>query len=206
MDKSKLAVSTYNKIAKDYDQQYFDDISNNPLLDLFIEKLPRGAKVLDAGCGPGQNSAYMRKKGINVTGIDLSQEMLTIARNKVSGIDFLEMDLRHLDFEEKAFDGILAAYSLIHIPMEELPETLKGLHRILKPGGILAVIAQTGKPDQIVPEPFLPNENMFFNFFSKPGLRSLLVKAGFKVNTLVEHSAQDQDTMSQSILFALAQR
>ena len=63
-------------------------------------------------------------KGFQVIGIDYSNEMLGTARNKVPDGSFRHMDMRELDFEEESFDGLLVAYSLIHIPSEDIPKTL----------------------------------------------------------------------------------
>ena len=62
MDKSKLAVNTYNKIADVYTKEYFDDLSDAPFIDKFLELLPLKAKILDIGSGPGQFSKYIKEK------------------------------------------------------------------------------------------------------------------------------------------------
>lgn len=126
MDKSKLAVETYEKIASKYAQQYFDDMVDVPYIDKFLTKLPKQAKILDVGSGPGQFANYMTGKGFEVIGIDFSKEMITIAKGKVSNVDFRQMDIRQLSFPDGYFDGIFAAYSLIHIPSEEIPQHCKG--------------------------------------------------------------------------------
>jgi len=63
MDKSKLAVDTYEKIAGKYAEQYFDDLVDLPYIDNFLAKLPKGGKVLDVGSGAGQFSKHMMDKG-----------------------------------------------------------------------------------------------------------------------------------------------
>lgn len=80
MDKSKFAVDTYNKIAKIYTNKYFEDLVDAPFIDKFLYLVPPEAKILDIGCGPGNFTKYIMEKGYFVEGIDLSKEMLKIAR------------------------------------------------------------------------------------------------------------------------------
>ena len=206
MDKSKLAVDTYEKIAGKYAEQYFDDLVDLPYIDNFLAKLPKGGKVLDVGSGAGQFSKHMMDKGFEVIGIDYSQEMVKIAKEKVPSGDFRHMDMRHLDFSDGSFDGVFAAYSLIHIPSEEIPATLLEFKRILKVGGHIEIGVQQGEADQIVDEPFMPTEKMFFNFFSPARLAKFLVDASFTVVSQKLMSINDAETMSDKVFYTIAKR
>lgn len=206
MDKSKFAVSTYNKIASKYTQQYFDDLTDLPYIDKFLDKLPSKAKILDVGCGPGTFSKYLYSKGFIVEGVDLSDEMIKIAQKKVPGVNFRLMDMRKLSFENEYFDGLLVAYSLIHIPTEEIPTTIKGFYKILKPGGIVMIIAQKGLPDKIVDEPLKAGEKIFINFFTKERLINFLTQSGFEVTYQEEVSTKDVDSLSDMVIYTVAKR
>lgn len=206
VDENQMAVSTYNKIAKIYTDKYFNDKTDIPFIDKFISYLPKGAHVLDVGSGPGTFTKYLIEKDYNAEGIDLSDEMLHIARQKVPEATFIKMDMRHLTFDKESFDGLLVAYALIHIPTPDLQETLRGFYRVLKPNGYSLFIAQKGKPDQIVDEAFKPDEKMFFNFFTKERLNTLLTKAGFRVVVQEEHKSQDTESMSDTIIYTIAKK
>lgn len=206
MDKNKVAISTYQKIADKYSNLYFDDLTDTPYIDTFLEKLPGKAKVLDVGSGPGQFTKYMMDRGFEVIGIDYTTEMIEIAKQKVPSGSFKQMDMRKLEFEDENFDGLLLAYSLIHIPTEDIPETLKGFYRILKPSGYIEIIAQNGEADKIIDEPFMPSEKMFFNFFIKERLSKLLEDAGFKIDYQIEAESQDPDSVSDKVIYTIAQK
>lgn len=203
MDKSKLAVDTYEKIASKYAQQYFDDMADVPLIDKFLSKLPSQGKILDVGSGPGQFANYMTGKGFEVIGIDFSKEMLTIAKDKVPNVDFRQMDMRQLDFPDNYFDGIFAAYSLIHIPSEEIPSTLQGFHRVLKAGGYIEIAVQKGEADKIIDEPFMPSEKMFFNFFTEDRIGKYLEDAGFQIVSQEIMAVDDAETMSDKVIYTI---
>lgn len=206
MDKSQFIIPTYNKIADTYTRQYFNDLTDLPYIDKFINKISQGAKILDIGCGPGTFTKYLREKGFDVQGIDLSEEMIKIARRKIPDVDFKLMDMRKLEFEENSFDALLAAYSLIHIPSEEIPHTLKGFFKILKPGGSIMIIAQGGEADRIVDEPLMKGERVFINFFTKERLANFLKDVGFNVYYQEEMPMQDPDSLSDKVIYTIANK
>lgn len=206
MDKSKFAVSTYNKIANKYTQQYFNDLTDAPYVDKFLALLSKSAKVLDIGCGPGTFTKYLLEKGFDVEGIDLSSEMLRIAEEKVPQTKFTQMDMRKLTFEDGSFDGLLVAYSLIHIPSEEISTTLKGFYQILKFGGVALIIVQKGEPDKIVDEPLKEGEKVFINFFTKDRLTKFLTDACFKVEYQEERVMKDSDSLSDKVIYTIARK
>ena len=206
MDKSKFVVSTYDKIADKYTQQYFDDLTDAPYIDKFLAFLPKEAKLLDVGCGPGTFTKYLLKKGFDVEGLDLSQEMLKIAKEKVPQVEFKKMDMRNLSYPNETFDGLLVAYSLIHIPSEEIPLTLKGFSRILKSKGQIMVIVQGGEPDKIVDEPLKKGEKIFINFFTKARLTDFLNQAGFEVEYQEELPMKDTDSLSDRVIYTIAKK
>jgi ubiquinone/menaquinone biosynthesis C-methylase UbiE len=206
MDKSKIAISTYEKIADIYTKQYFNDLTDTPYIDKFLDKLPKNARVLDVGSGPGQFTKYMTDKGFNAMGIDFSDKMLTLAKKMVPNGHFDKADMRKLNFDDNSFDGLLVAYSLIHIPSEDIPETLQGFYRVVKNGGYIEIIAQKGEPDKIIDEPFMPTEKMFFNFFTKDRLTNFLETAGFKIEYQLEAASQDPDSASDKVIYTIAKK
>lgn len=206
MDKSKLAVSTYDKIAGIYTKQYFNDLTDTPYIDKFLSKLPKEAKILDVGSGPGQFTKYMMDKGFKVESVDFSEEMIATAKRMVPKGKFKQGDMRRLHFTTSSFDGLLVAYSLIHIPSEDIPATLSGFNRVLKFGGYIEIVAQKGEADKVVDEPFMPSEKMFFNFFTKERLQVFLRDAGFEVVYQEETASQDPDSASDKVIYTIAKK
>lgn len=205
-DKNKLAVNTYNKIADVYTKEYFDDLSDSPYIDKFLKMLSSGSKILDVGSGPGQFSKHIKAKGFDVSGIDYSDEMVAIAKKKVPNVTFQKMDMRKLEFKPETFDALLVSYSLIHIPSNQISSTLKGFGRVLKPNGYIEVIAQKGKANQVINEPFMPTEKMFFNFFTKDRISKFLQKAGFEIVFQEEKPTQDPNSVGNKIIYTIARK
>jgi len=132
--------------------------------------------------------------------------MIAIAESKVPEVEFMYMDMRKLEFDENIFDGILSEYSLIHIPSEEIPKTLMGFYKVLKPGCCLEVIAQREDSDRVVDEPFMLSEKMFFNFFTIEQLAKYLNNAGFTIVYQEEATSQDPESMSDKVIYTIAQK
>lgn len=206
IDKSKLAVNTYEKIAQKYSDQYFNDMVDVPYIDKFLNLLPESGFILDVGSGPGQFAKHMIEKGFKVKGIDFSLEMVKISKEKVQLGDFSQMDMRELNFPDNTFDGLFSAYSLIHIPSEEVLGTLKGFHRVLKSGGYIEIAVQKGEGDKIIDEPFMPSEKMFFNFFTEDRITKYLIKAGFTIVSQEIMGIDDPETMSDKVIYTIAKK
>lgn len=169
--------------------------------------LPIGAKVLEVGCGAGQFVKYLLEKGFKAEGIDLSIEMIKIAKKKVSTGKFQVMDMRNLKFKDDSFDGIMAPFSLIHIPSSQIAKTLKEFARVLSNNGFLFIAAQTGKADTIIDEPFMPGKKMFNNFFTKERVENYIKNAGFQIIHYDEVKVEDIDNvMSNKVIYVTARK
>ena len=178
-DKNKSAIKTYDHISKAYADKFSEPSDN---IDDFLKLVPKHGKILDAGCGPGTDSAYMDARGFKVVGVDLSAKMLGLAKKKSPNIHFQQADIRKLKFDPDSFDGILASYSLIHVPKKKISQTIKSFHKILKPAGIICIGVQEEKSKEIfITEPLKPDEKIFVNVISADELRRLLDASGFKV-------------------------
>ncbi len=110
---------------------------------LRLMKVPLGATVLDAGCGPGVHSIRVAKQNCQVVAIDISQTMLTEAKKRVekagmsSVVSFQQEDLTALTFPDASFEYVFSWGVIIHI--KEIEKALNELSRIVAPYGFLAL-------------------------------------------------------------------
>lgn len=112
----------------------------------FLEKLPAGAVILDAGCGSGRDSLAFLKRGYQVVALDASYTMVQECRLR-TGLEPRCQSLESLD-DEQAFDGIWACASLLHIPRRELGNVFSRLHRALRPEGVLYASFKLGETER----------------------------------------------------------
>lgn len=107
-------------------------------LEELARYLPPGAAVLDLGCGAGVPvTRWLVERGFAVTGVDLSERQLELARRLAPGATFVKSDMSELSLAPETFGAVVAFYSIIHVPREEHPALLADIYRWLEPGGSL---------------------------------------------------------------------
>lgn len=139
MNSAKIVEKGYDKIAQKYQDQRGKFHRTNEL-KLFANNFKKGARILDLGCGAGiPIMKFLVDQGFNVTGIDFSKEMLSLAKKNVPETKLIKMNITEIDFPDNTFDGLTAFYSIIHVPGEKQSDLFKKIHKLLKPGGIMLV-------------------------------------------------------------------
>ncbi len=110
------------------------------VLDLFCTLvLDVGRSVADVGCGPGAIVPYLAARGLDPQGVDLSPEMVRVARRDHPGVPFAVADVRSLPFADGSLDGVLGWYSLMYLAPRDRPTAFGELARVVRPGGYLVV-------------------------------------------------------------------
>ncbi len=146
---------------KDSIQQYYDDTATiyntkhgvdlygntwglkKYYLPLFDKYIPDNLDMLEIGCGTGKYTEIMNKRAKKVIGMDISDNMLDMARKRVPGVEFIQGDCEKLDmFEDGQFDIVYGVNAFSYFPNKE--EALKSIHRVLKKDGIFMLIDVNG--------------------------------------------------------------
>ena len=140
---------SYDAIAGQFTDIWFDTIPGEAL-ELFVAPLPRGASILDAGCGPGHHARFFKRAGFEPVGLDFSRGMLQIAGGKAPSVPFLHADIVSDPLPPNAFDAVWSAVALNHVPAEDAPGALANLVTCLRPGGRIGLNVQIGRPCEIV--------------------------------------------------------
>ena len=95
--------------------------------------------MADIGCGPGYVTGHLREAGLDVFGIDLSPEMIAIARRDYPDVVFEVGTMTDLKLADHSVAGIVAFWSVIHVPDEAMPGVFEQFRRVLRPGAPLLV-------------------------------------------------------------------
>lgn len=180
MDKKALVKEGYNKIAEKYLETRLEVVDVSDLLKEFASMIEEDAIVLDAGCGAGIPDSRFLSEKFDVIGIDISEKQIELAKQNVPKASFLVKDMTELDFPDNHFGGILANYSIIHVPRDEHEGLFRNLYRMLKPEGVALFSLHNDDDSCFINEDFFGAE-MYWSGFDAESNVKLLKKIGFRI-------------------------
>jgi ubiquinone/menaquinone biosynthesis C-methylase UbiE len=177
-EKKEIVRKGYDEIAREYqaNRHIFDNVE---VLKEFSNYLPKNARILDAGCGAGVPCAKLLvQAGFEVVGIDFSASMLKMAKKNVPEATLIKEDMTKLGFRDNAFDGLVALYSIIHVPREMHASLYQSFHRILKPDGIMLICLGS---DEWEGEDEYFGARMFWSEYSLDEAMQMVKNAGIQI-------------------------
>ena len=174
-----MVKAGYNAIAKRYTGLRSEETEDVHLLDEFVRRLPRGAKVLDVGCGSGVPVTRFLARSFDVTGVDFAQEQIRRARRLVPEAAFLCEDVTELAFADETFDAICSYYAIIHVPRDEHRGLLQNFFRMLRPEGF--ALLQMGSTDTAEDIADYHGARMFWSHYDSETNRKMLSESGFAI-------------------------
>ncbi|MBU1916651.1 class I SAM-dependent methyltransferase [bacterium] len=130
----------------DYYSQYADLYDNNDESSFFIFKeeiakfsnaLTPKSLILDAGCGPGKESAYFTEQGHKVIGLDISEGMLQLFREKIPNARTIQGDFNKIPLDDESVDAVFCSFALLHLNNKDGYLALTEFTRVLKKNGAL---------------------------------------------------------------------
>lgn len=131
---------SYDAVADAYDARYSAELDSKPLDRALLEavaQLSASGTLADVGCGPGHVGSFLAGHHREVVGLDLALRMVQIARRRNPQQRFVVADMRHLPFEDNAWAGIVAFYSIIHLDAGQRHQAFAEFRRVLRDGGWL---------------------------------------------------------------------
>ena len=185
----------------EFDGKPFD----RELLDAFARRMPRGGRVVDAGCGPcGHVTAFLAARGLDVLGIDLSPRCVELARAEQPACRFEVMDQRAIDPDRigGALDGLVSYYSLHDQPRAGLADTFAAWAGVIRPGGRLLVVAKEGTSDGVIDDPLGSGIRVYWAEFTEAELVAAAQAAGFRIDDIAAREAYDDEIQTRRLFIA----
>ena len=135
---SSFPTPDFGVVAEVYDEVRPADGHWREVFELLVGEagLTQG-RVLDVGCGTGRLVGALAERGVDAAGVDVSPEMLAVARRKLPRSTFAEARAEQLPFSEAAFDRVV--FSLV-VHLIDRPEAFAEAYRALAPGGTVAIV------------------------------------------------------------------
>jgi SAM-dependent methyltransferase len=145
MNQPSETIRYYNDHADEYVKDTVD-LNMEALYLPFLQMVPAGGKVLDAGCGSGRDTKAFLERGYTVTAIDASEKMVEVT-TQLTGRPAQQLRLQDIDYQDE-FDGIWACASVLHISATEIEGVMKGLFRALRLSGVCYLSFKEGKGER----------------------------------------------------------
>lgn len=193
----------YEAIAAKYLAARSEDSADVPLLQELVQRLPSGARVLDAGCGAGVPITRRLSESFSVTGVDFSEAQIRLARQLVPRAQFVLQDITQLSFPDGSFDAICSYYAIIHIPRKEHRAILRNFYRMLRPSGLALLCLGADDLDRDIEDNYLGSRMYWSHFDSETNLR-ILRETGFDL--IWSKMVADASSPGSVHLFVLVQK
>lgn len=192
----------YNLIADEFSrtrEKPWEEL--RPLFDYYTKNRER---VLDLGCGNGRYHDFLKEKQVEYTGLDNSEKLIELAKERHPGLDFQIGDALEMPFPDNCFDKVFSIAVLHHFPSEEIrTRSLNEAKRVLKKGGLLILtvwkfherkeilllikytllklIGKSKLDFKDILEPWGKKADRYYHWFSERELVRLFGKSGFRV-------------------------
>lgn len=193
---------------------------------IFVDYMENGDKVLDAGCGNGRLLWLFKDKAINYIGVDISENLVDLAKKKHPRNNFIVADNLNLPFSDNNFDKVFSVAVLHTIPSREMREkAILELKRVLKPKGLLiltvwdvwrkdtlpllikfSLLKLIGKSKLDFGDAFIPWGNKiqrYYHFFRKRELYSLVEENGFRI---IQKGVAKNENGKRSNIYLVAEK
>jgi len=179
----------FNKWSKGYDRSVLQFLVFGQSHDMFLKNMiqdKRPFKLLDVGCGTGELALRLKKdkKDIKVSGLDLSSDMINIAKakaklNKSKGIEFKVGDAEHMPYEDNSFDYVTCSHSFHHYPHKK--KVMREMFRVLKSNGTVMIIdgCKDGLLGKVIFDFFVTKHEVHVHHLHSKQFRRLLTSVGF---------------------------
>ena len=179
-DYRALVKAAYDRCAIDYAAQRCTTAGAE--LNLITERLKPGSKILDVGCGGGIPVGRHLAGRFSLTGIDISSNMIELAKKNVPTGRFISADVMAMEFPSGTFDAIVSFYTIFHIPRQAHPDLFRRFARWLQPGGLLLVTLATKDDGPGYTEDDFLGGTMYWSHFGPSTYKRFLAETGFRLD------------------------
>ena len=207
-DRLARVRTTYDAVAESYARLLpdasFEAPTDHGMIEAFVTYVTEGIarSVVDAGCGTGRMTGLLASQGVDVSGIDVSAGMISVARRTYPELSFGVAELADLPYADGQLGGVFAWYSIIHTPPEDLHRVFAEFFRVLAPGGHALLSFQVGEGHRHLSRAYGHDVSMVSYLFTPEIIAGHLADAGFSVIAQMTRQARTQETTPQAVLLA----
>lgn len=193
----------YKKYAKEFDEKIGSLTIYNESYDYLLNHIEDGASILDLACGPGNVSYYLKNKkpGLSITGVDISEEIIDIAKRKIQDGEFIVKDICEVKFETK-FDCVVCAFAIPYLNLGETDHVAKTISRSLKSNGLFYISFIEGSKEGYEKTSFTENDKLFVYHHPQKAIFNILDKHALSVIKKFEIDYHEEDgTITDEVIY-----
>ncbi|MGA9574860.1 MAG: class I SAM-dependent methyltransferase [Lysobacterales bacterium] len=184
MDNNEISVSTFNKLAEEYQQKYMDFDFYFDTYDRFCELVKNdNATIFEIACGPGNITKYLLNKrpGFKIEGIDLAPSMVELARANNPTATFRVMDSRAIATIDKTFDAVVCGFCTPYLCRDDVARLIGDVRGLLKKDGIFYLSTMEDEYEKSGLQTSDSGDRVFIYYHAMAYLEQQLANSGFRI-------------------------
>lgn len=176
----KLTIATYDRQAENWSSSHATASFWGEEMAQFKKLLP-GGRILEIGAGGGRDAKELIEAGYDYTGTDISVGLLEQARKNNPGVNFEEVSVYDLDYEE-LFDGFWCSAVLLHIPRARIDDALQVINKNMKRGALGFIAIKEGEGEKLeADDNSTQGDERFFVYWTDKDFSKRLEANGFNI-------------------------
>ena len=189
----KNTINSYNNLANDFVQKIGSLSNYNSTYDFLVDLTKENDNILDLACGPAQISSYILNKiNVNITGVDLSNEMLNIARKNIPNGIFIENSIITFN-NDLEYELIIIGFGIPYLNIEQTKECIKNSVSMLKINGHIYISFMDGNKQGFEETSFGGNNKFYIYYHHKDKIINILENNGIKIIKIFELNYKEMD-------------
>ncbi len=209
MDPYTETFKTWDKVSLLYQEKFMDLELYNETYDFFCNTISKeSASIFEVGCGPGNITKYLLSKRPNYTieGIDISSNMITLAKINNPSASFSVMDCRMIDVIKKKYDGIICGFCLPYLSEVESLKLFSNASNMLNEGGTLYLSFVEGNEVQSGFKTASTGDRTYFNYHNLNTITQFLFSCGFEEPHLLRVNYEIENKISEQHIILIANK
>ena len=211
MDKYAITIETYNKAAKQFEDKFMNLNLYNDSYDKFCKLVDkRNADIFEIACGPGNITKYLlaNRPDFRITGIDLSPEMIELAKVNNPAGEFMVMDCRDIYKIDKKYEAIMCGFCLPYLTREESAKLIGDASGLIHPDGLIYISTMEGDYTKSgFEKPGFSDQGMIYiHYHQEDYLTKALNDSGFEIIALHRQDYPEHDGRISTDMIIIAKK
>lgn len=209
MNKTKIAVDIFNKMANAYQDKFMDVNLYSDSFDLFCNSIvTRNAEILELACGPGNITKYLLniRPDFKIFGTDLAPNMIELAKINNPTAEFQLMDCRDIDLIDKKYDAIMCGFCLPYLSKDESIKLIHDASNLLRPNAVLYLSTMEDDYNKSGLKKGSAGDEIFMHYHQADYLTNTLLENRFEIINLNRQNYPTQDARKTTDLIIIARK